>query len=77
MAGTGSLSGKVLVNGRPYTDREFRRWGVYVMQAEPLLNTATVRPSLSPQSCVYADADSLRILVKLLQHMSHACKCQA
>ena len=42
MAGTGTVSGKVLLNGRPYTDREFRRWGVYVMQAEPLLNTATV-----------------------------------
>ena len=63
MAGTGALSGKVLVNGRPYTDRDFRRWGVYVMQAEPLLNTATVSPSLSPQSWSYADAELLRIVM--------------
>ena len=42
MAGKGTVSGQVLLNGCPYTDRDFRHWGVYVMQAEPMLNTATV-----------------------------------
>ena len=41
-AGRGTLSGQVLVNGRRFAGRDFRRWGVYVMQTEPLLATATV-----------------------------------
>ena len=48
MAGKGSMSGRVLLNGVPYTDRDFRCWGVYVMQAEPLLNTATVGGDTKP-----------------------------
>ena len=40
--GKGTLSGEVLLNGHTYRDRDFRHWGVYVMQAEPMLNTATV-----------------------------------
>ena len=41
--GKGTMTGQVLVNGRPFGERDFRHWGVYVMQAEPLLATATVR----------------------------------
>jgi ABC-type methionine transport system ATPase subunit len=43
--GKGTVTGQVLVNGKPFTERDFRHWGVYVMQAEPLLATATVQPS--------------------------------
>ena len=65
MDGKGSMSGRVLLNGQPYTDRDFRRWGVYVMQAEPMLNTATVsghpKPIHGKQSAVNAEgADCCR-----------------
>ncbi len=63
MAGKGSMSGRVLLNGVPYTDRDFRRWGVYVMQAEPLLNTATVsdakRQSPARPAALHASRDGL------------------
>ena len=42
LRGKGTMSGQVLINGRPFGERDFRHWGVYVMQAEPLLATATV-----------------------------------
>ena len=39
----GSRRGDVLLNGTRFTEDDFRAFGVYVMQAEPLLATATVR----------------------------------
>ncbi len=33
----------MLLNGARFLERDFREFGVYVMQAEPLLATATVR----------------------------------
>ncbi|KAK9905029.1 hypothetical protein WJX75_008206 [Coccomyxa subellipsoidea] len=44
--GKGSVTGQVLLNGRPFIERDFRYWGVYVMQAEPLLATATVKETI-------------------------------
>ena len=60
MAGKGSMSGRVLLNGVPYTDRDFRRWGVYVMQAEPLLNTATVGGDAELSHCIPAAVHACR-----------------
>jgi len=40
----GTRRGEVLLNGARFLERDFREFGVYVMQAEPLLATATVRP---------------------------------
>jgi len=39
----GTRRGEVLLNGARFLERDFREFGVYVMQAEPLLATATVR----------------------------------
>ena len=48
--GKGKLSGEVMLNGHSYRDRNFRHWGVYVMQAEPMLNTATVSRQSTPHA---------------------------
>jgi hypothetical protein len=48
--GKGTLSGEVTLNGHSYRDRDFRHWGVYVMQAEPMLNTATVSRQSAPHA---------------------------
>lgn len=39
----GTRRGDILLNGTRFTEDDFRAFGVYVMQAEPLLATATVR----------------------------------
>lgn len=36
----------MLLNGVRFTEKDFRAFGVYVMQAEPLLATATVKALL-------------------------------
>ena len=66
MAGKGSMSGRVLLNGQPYTDRDFRRWGVYVMQAEPMLNTATVSTHIAKSDGSHSETLPCRIT--LLPH---------
>ncbi len=40
----------MLLNGVRFTEKDFRAFGVYVMQAEPLLATATVN-TLLPCCC--------------------------
>ncbi|KAK9823066.1 hypothetical protein WJX81_006280 [Elliptochloris bilobata] len=42
----GTRRGEVLLNGVHFTEKDFRAFGVYVTQAEPLLATATVRETI-------------------------------
>ena len=75
--GKGTLSGEVLLNGHTYRDRDFRHWGVYVMQAEPMLNTATVSLQDTPHASQTDISTGITLCTESLPAHRQVCVARA